>query len=349
MILPQTYVVTLILMIFGMLCLGSWANTLKLGGAWRFELYYFDFAFGVLLVSLLLAFTVGSAGYDGFSFLDDMMHAGKRQWFYALVAGVIFNLANLLLTAAVSVAGMSVAFPIGIGSAVVVASLLNLIVRPGGSPMLILAGCLSIIVAIVASGIAYSALGVIRHEKLAKAGKAKSTRRPSDMKGIILSLVSGILMGSFAPVTNNAMEGELGLGPYSVAAVFALGIFFSTLVFGVFFVNLAVEGEPVEILDYVTAPLARHLLGLSGGVLWALGAAAVLVAGSVPAQAHLGASLTYQFSQDFAAIAALWGLLAWKEFRGADMKISFMLLVMLVLYFGGITLISLTQVYVPKG
>lgn len=349
MILPQTYVVTLAVMIFGMLCLGSWANTLKLGGNWRFELYYFDFAFGVLVVSLLLAFTVGSAGYDGFSFLDDLMHAGKRQWFYAFVAGVIFNFANILLTAAVSVAGMSVAFPMGIGSALVVGSLLSLLVRRSGNPMSMLAGCLTIMVAVVAAGLAYSALGVIRHEALAKAGKARSTRQPSAIKGIMLSLVSGLLMGSFAPLTQNAMEGELGLGPYSVAAVFAAGIFVSTFVFGIFFVNLAVEGEPVEILDYFKARPTKHLLGLSGGVLWAIGATAVLVAGAVPVEAHLGASLTYQLGQAFAVIAALWGLLAWKEFRGADIKISFMLLVMLVLFIGGLTLISMAQVYVPKG
>jgi glucose uptake protein len=349
MILPQTYAVTLIVMIFGMLCLGSWASTFKFGGTWRFELYYFDFAFGVLLASLLLAFTVGSIGFDGFSFTDDLLHAGKRQWFYAFVAGVIFNFANMLLTAAVSVAGMSVAFPMGIGTAVVIGTLLNLLVRKAGNPLLLLAGCLLIMVAIAADGFAYSALGVARHLALAKAGKAKSTMRPSSLKGIILSLVSGLLMGSFAPLIQNSMEGELGLGPYSVAAVFGVGVFFSTFAFNMFFVNLAVEGDPVEIGDYFKARATLHLLGLSGGVLWALGATAALVAGAAPMGTRLSPSLAYQLSQGFAVIAALWGLLVWREFRGSDLKIKLTTVLMLLLYIGGLVLISMAPLYVRRG
>ena len=346
MLLPQTYVVTLIVMIFGMLCLGSWANTLKMGGSWRFELYYFDFAVGVLMAAMLLAFTVGSTGFDGFSFTDDLMHAGKRQWFYAFIAGMIFNLANMLLTAAISVAGMAVAFPMGIGCAVVVGSLLSLILGHEGSPMFLLAGCVAMLFAIVADGIAYRSLGVLRHEALARAGKAKSTRRPGSLKGIVLALVSGLFMGSFAPMIQNAMEGDLGLGPYSISALFAAGLFFSTIAFNIFFINLPVEGEPAEVGEFFKARPGKHLLGWSGGVLWTFGSTAVLVAASAPAQANLGQPLTYQLSQAFAVIATLWGLLVWKEFSGSDAKVRFLSMVMVVLYVAGLVLASVAQVYV---
>ncbi|MDR3701296.1 MAG: GRP family sugar transporter [Candidatus Sulfopaludibacter sp.] len=346
MLLPQTYVVTLIVMIFGMLCLGSWANTFKMGGRWRFELYYFDFALGALVAAMLLAFTVGSTGFDGFSFTDDLMQAGKRQWFYAFLAGMIFNLANMLLTAAISVAGMAVAFPIGIGSAVVVGSLLSLLLGHESSPMFLLAGCVAILFAIVADGIAYSSLGVLRHEALARAGKAKSTRRPSSLKAIVLALVSGLFMGSFAPLIQNSMEGDLALGPYSISALFAMGVFFSSIAFNIFFINLPVEGEPVEMRDFFRARPKKHLLGWSGGALWAAGSTAILVAASAPAHANLGQPLTYQLTQAFAVIATLWGLLAWKEFSGSDGKVRFLSMVMVVLYVAGLVLISLAQVYV---
>lgn len=349
MILPQTYIATLIVMIFGMLCLGSWANTFKLGGKWRFELYYFDFALGVIVAATIIAFTVGSGGFDGFSFLDDLMHAGKRQWFYGFVAGVIFNFANMLLMAAISVAGMSVAFPLGIGTAVVIGSMLNLVIQRTGNPMFLLAGCLLIMLAMAADGFAYGALLVRRHEALARAGKAKSTRIPNALKGILLSLVSGLLMGSFTPLMQHGMEGDLGLGPYSISAVFAIGVFFSTFGFNMFFVNLAVEGDPVEIGDYFKARLKLHLLGISGGAIWATGAIAALVASAAPAEAQLGTALHYQLTQGFAVVAALWGLLAWKEFQGADAKIKLTTVLALVLFLGGLVLLSLAPLYVRKG
>jgi glucose uptake protein len=341
MLLPQTYVATLVAMIFGMLCLGLWANTFKLGGTWRFELYYFDFALGVIVAAVLLAFTAGNVGFDGFSFMDDLMHAGKRQWFYAFVAGAIFNFANMLLTASMSVAGMSVAFPVGIGSAVIVGALLSLVLGHGGSPGQLLAGCLAIVVAIVADSVAYTSLGVLRHEVLAKSGKAKSTRRPTSWKGIILALLSGLFMGCFPPLVQNSMEGEVGMGPYSMSFVFAMGLFLSTFVFNMFFVNLAVEGDPVEFGTYIGASAKLHLLGVFGGVLWAIGSTAVVVAAAAPPAANLGSPLNYQLSKDFAVIAAICGLLFWKEFREADSKIKFLALVTLVLFVAGVALISL--------
>src|SRR5690242_5940012 len=171
MILPQTYFATLVLMLFAMLCWGSWANTFKLAGKWRFELFYFDYAFGVFLAALVYALTVGSLGFDGFSFLDDLMHSGKRQWFYGFTGGVVFNLANMLLVAAISVAGLAVAFPVGIGMALVIGVVWNYALKPQGNPVLLFAGCAVIVAAIITDALAYRALGAIKFEELARAGK----------------------------------------------------------------------------------------------------------------------------------------------------------------------------------
>ena len=183
-------------MVLSLLLLGAWASTFKAAGKWRFELFYFDFAFGLMLAALLLSFTLGDLGYDGFTFLDDLQHAGKRQWLFCIIAGVIFNLGNMLLMAAVSVAGMSVAFPIALGISVLVLAALGVLVRSGGSSTFIMLGCGLILVAVIVSAMAYRINMVQRHEQLARAGIAKSTRRPNPVKGIIIAAAGGILMGS---------------------------------------------------------------------------------------------------------------------------------------------------------
>ena len=293
MILPQTHAAVLFLMILSLLCWGSWANTYKLAGKWRYELYYFDFAAGVVVAAFLYALTVGNLGYDGFSFMDDLMHAGKRQWLFGFMGGVIFNLGNMILMSAISVAGMAVAFPVGIGVATIVGTALAYAARSTGNPALLFAGCVLIAAAIVAAALAYRFHAILRHEVLARAGKAASTRRPSSIKGIVLALVSGLLLGSFFPLVDKAREGEIGLGPYAVAAVFAMGVFLSTFVFNVFLMNLPVEGEPLEMPDIFKSTPRQHLLGLVGGALWCTGMVASLAAASAPAEARVGAVAGY--------------------------------------------------------
>src|ERR1051326_2359406 len=101
MTLPHTYLAALLLTLLSMVCWGSWANTYKLAGKWRFELFYFDYAAGVLLGATILALTFGSFGEDGFSFVDNMALSSKRFWIYGFTGGVVFNLANMLLVAAI--------------------------------------------------------------------------------------------------------------------------------------------------------------------------------------------------------------------------------------------------------
>ena len=345
MILPESYITALLVMILSMVCWGSWANTYKLSGKWRFELYYFDFALGLLLMSILLAMTLGSLGFDGFNFTDDVMHAGKRQWLLGFTGGVVFNLANMLLMAAIAVAGMAVAFPVGIGVALVMGVILNYLIKPAASPTLLFGGCLLVLAAIIVDAKAYSMLNVLRHEVLAKEGKAKSLRRPTSKKGIILSLACGLLMGSFFPLVAKGQEGDVGLGPYSIAVFFGIGVFFSTFVFNLFFMNLPVQGEPLEFREYFQGNWKQHLLGLLGGAIWCGGGVAAFVAASTPPQVNIGPAVSYAMGQGSTLISALWGLLIWREFRGADMRIKLMLLVMLVLFGCGLTLVSLAPLY----
>ncbi|MFB3826143.1 MAG: AcrB/AcrD/AcrF family protein [Bryobacteraceae bacterium] len=345
MTLPQTYLAALLLMILGMLCWGSWANTFKITGRWRFELFYFDYAIGVLAAALIYALTFGSLGFDGFSFMDDLMHAGKRQWALGFAGGVVFNLANMLLVAAISVAGMAVAFPVGIGMALIIGVVWNYLIRPQGNPILLFAGCGVIVAAIVVDALAYRALGIIRHEQLAKSGKAGSTMRRVSAKGIVLSLVSGVLMGCFYPLVMKGQEGEIGLGPYAIGAVFALGVFASTFVFNLFFMNLPVEGPPIEILDYFRGRFQQHVMGILGGIIWYTGTISSFVAASAPEEVHVGPAVSYAIGQGATMVSALWGLLVWKEFAGADTRVKSLVAIMLVLFACGLGLVSVAPLF----
>jgi glucose uptake protein len=345
MILPESYLPALLVMILSMVCWGSWANTYKLAGKWRFELYYFDYALGLLLMSLLLAFTLGNLGYDGFTFADDLMHAGKRQWLFGFLGGVVFNLANMLLIAAIAVAGMAVAFPVGIGIALLEGVIINFLIKPAGNPMLLFGGCALVLAAIIVDAVAYRMLNLLKYDALAKAGKTPSLRRAVSLKGVILSVVCGLLMGSFFPLVAKAQDTEVGLGPYSVAVMFAAGVFLSTFVFNLFFMNLPVEGEPVEIRDYFLGTPKQHVLGLLGGAIWCGGGVAAFVAGSPAVQVGIGPAVSYAMGQGATLISALWGLIVWKEFKGADFRIKLMLAIMLVLFACGLALISIAPLY----
>ncbi len=340
MILPSTYFATFALMILTMLCWGSWANTFKLTGKWRFELYYFDYAIGVMLLATIAAFTFGSLGFDGFSFRDDLLHASKKQDLYGFLAGVVFNLANMLLVAAISVSGMAVAFPIGIGLALVIGVILNYLILPHGNPVMLFAGAGLILVAVVLNSQAYKEYKLSKLDDLVRTGQVKSTRKTVSIKGVFLALVSGVLMGCFFPLVELGKQGDSGLGPYSIAVVFALGVFLSTFLFNLFFMNLPVAGQPLEILEYFRGNIRQHLLGIAGGVIWCTGTIASFVAASAEGQAAVGPAVSYGVGQGATLVSALWGLLIWKEFRDAPPKVNAFLGLMLAFFVIGIAMIS---------
>ncbi|MCS7315764.1 MAG: GRP family sugar transporter [Bryobacterales bacterium] len=346
MVLPDTYAAALLLTILSMLCWGSWANTYKLAGKWRFELYYFDYALGVLVAAVVAAFTFGTLGYDGFLFVDDLMRAGKRNMAYGFAGGVVFNLANMLLVAAIAVAGLAVAFPVGIGLALVIGVIWNYAINPQANPKLLFAGVAVVVAAIVVDALAYRTHALERAHEQARAGAKGSAVSRASWKGIALSLASGVLMGSFYPLVELGKQGDWGLGPYAIAFVFALGVFGSTFVFNLFFMNVPVEGEPVEILDYFKGSRKQHLLGLTGGIVWAVGTISNFVAASAPREVQVGPAVSYAMGQGATLISALWGLLVWKEFRGATRRVKVLLGLMLVLFGIGLTLVAIAPLRV---
>jgi glucose uptake protein len=347
MILPQTYPVVLALMILSLLCLGSWASLFKMAGKWRFELFYFDFAIGLIVAALIYAFTVGNLGYDGFNFLDDLQHAGKRQWLFGFLAGVIFNFGNMLLMAAVSVTGLSVAFPMSIAMAILAGTGMAAISSSAGNGLLVGLGCLLLLMSLMISAISFNIMNRARHEALARAGKAKSTRRPSSAKGIVLALVSGALLGSFNPMLDKARTGEVGMGPYALATMFALGVFVTTPVFNIFFMNLPVEGDPIDFSSYFRSRGKQHFLGMIAGVIWLTGILAAMITLSVPEQIQGDSVQRFMLGQSWPILAALWGVLAFGETRGSDGRVKIMTVLMVVLFLCGLGMIAIGPVYIP--
>lgn len=364
MMIPGTYVVALLLTVISMLCWGSWANTMKLSGKWRFELYYFDYTFGVMLCALIAAFTFGSIESVppdmpgvAFPFVDNLSISGKTQMAWAAGGGIIFNIANLLLVAAISVAGLSVAFPVGIGVALITGVILNYIIKPAGNPVLLFGGAVVVLLAIVATAFAYAshAAGkVVAEASTAQTvAGARAVSRPgsrrgggsSAAKGIALSLAAGLLMGLFYPLVEMSKKGELGLGPYAAAFCFALGILFSTPVFNLFFMNLPVEGDPVSFKQYFLGTRRQHLLGVAGGVIWGIGTISNFVAASAPPSVNVGPAVSYAIGQGATLVSTLWGLIVWKEFAGATPAVRGRLALMLALYVIGLGMLSLAPIY----
>jgi glucose uptake protein len=341
MILPHTDPTVIVLLVLSILCWGSWPVFLKLAKRYRFELFYFDFGFGLGLTALICAFTFGSLGFDGFNFSDDLLNARKQEWLFALVAAMIFNFGNMLTLAAASIAGMAVAFPLAFGVAMLVGSWIYYLGHPGLSTALMLGGSLLVILSLILGSSAYSHLRIVQHEALARAGKAKSTRRPSSLKGVLLALVGGLVLGTFAPLLLRAQDPDDGVGPYSLLFLFAIGVVASTFVFNLFFMNLPVEGDPLEIAEYLKTPVKNHFLGALSGAVWGIGAIAIFVANTPKGDVRPSPEVGFMLGQAAPIVAALWGLLIWKEFKAGDARAKAFAGLMLLLFAGGVGFFSM--------
>ena len=354
MTLPTTYVAGVLLLIFSMVCWGSWANTLKLAGRWRFELYSYDLSVGVAVCVAIVAFTFGSLNSNELTFQENFLIVSYRKMVYCVGAGMVFNLGNMLLLGAMSIAGLAVSFPISFGVAVIVTSIWNFALNPQGNAILVLGGAVLVAAAIVVNIFAYTTHLDLQAEELKKAAlqidprtkKSKpKIQPPGPARAVTLSVISGILMGIFSPVMEMGREGDNGVGPYGVALLFAAGLLASTFLYTPFFLNFPVAGAPIQFTDYFRGTARQHLLGLLGGGLLALGAAAGFVGTATPASVKIGPALGYTAMHAGAVIAALWGLLVWHEFKGANERIRLLLAVMLVLYLAGLGMVSIAPLY----
>jgi len=321
MFTPHSLGFALVMMITSAICWGSWANTYKGVKNYRFELFYWDYAAGIFLVSLILALTMGSTGNDASSFLNNVRSADTNNIVSTMVGGAIFNLANLLLVAAIDMAGLAIAFPVSIGIALVVGVISSYALQPIGNAALLPGGVLCALIAVVLDGKAYGSLAI--------AGRAVSR------KSIVVCVVSGILMGLWAPFVAHAMTHGNTLGPYSIAVFLTLGALLSCLVWNIYFMKRPLVGEPVSFAGFFSGPISGHALGLLGGFIWGIGMVFNLVAAS-----FTGVAISYAIGQSAPMVAALWGVFAWKEFEGAPGKAKIYLGLMFVFYCLGILLVA---------
>ena len=321
MFAPTTFHAALLMTITSTICWGSFANTFKGTKNYRFELYYWDYAFGILLAALLLAFTLGSHGGGPTAFLANLHAADGINLFYAALGGFIFNIANTLLVAGIEIVGLAVAFPVSIGIALVEGVVLSYALQPRGSGALLTAGIAMAVVALLLIGKAYGAL---------RAGSAAVSSR-----GVIVCVISGLLMGIFAPFVTRAMTRGATLTPYTTAVFLTLGALICCFVFNPILMRRPIVGTPVTGAEYFRAPASYHALGLLGGGIWGLGTVFNFVAASL-----VGVAISYAIGQASPMVACLWGVFAWKEFRGANARAKGYLAAMFAAYLLALVLIA---------
>jgi len=325
MYIVSSYPFAIFLCFITMLCWGSWGNTQKLAGkTWRYELFYWDYVIGVLLFSLINAFTLGSIGAAGRSFIPDLMQADITNIGSAFIGGVIFNLANILLSAAIAVAGMSVAFPVGIGLALVLGVIINYIGSQKGDPLFLFLGVGLVTLAIILNALAY---------KKTASGDQKVTS-----KGILISILAGLLMSFFYRFVAASMDLEnfespaVGMmTPYTAAVIFAIGVFLSNFIFNTIVMKKPISGEPTNYKAYFSGKFSIHLVGILGGIIWGIGNSFNLVAAG-----KAGAAISYGLGQGATLVAALWGVFIWKEFKNSPKGTNSKLAVMFILFLLGI-------------
>lgn len=333
MVIIESYSLAVVMCFITMLCWGSWANTQKLASKeWRFQLFYWDYSIGVLVLSLIMAYTLGSTGSAGRGFLADVQQMVGAAFLFAFLGGVVFNLANILLVAAIDIAGLAVAFPIGIGIALVEGVIINYTLKPKGNPILLFAGVLAIMIAIIIDALAYK--------------KLPSKGQKTIGKGIVISIVAGVLMGLFYYLVQVAIAGDFAnpeagkLGPYTAVVIFSLGLFLSSFVWNTIVMAKPFVGEPVSFGDYFKKGNPRlHLVGILGGMIWGIGMSFNIVASGTA-----GPAISYGLGQGATMIAVLWGVFIWKEFKSAPAGTNKLLGLMFLFYMVGLALLIVARI-----
>jgi len=334
MFIVHSYSMAVLLCVITMICWGSWANTQKLATkSWPFQLFYWDYALGTFLISLILALTLGNFGAHGRPFLVDLFQAGRASFISALIGGFIFNLANILLVAAIDIAGMAVAFPVGIGIALVLGVIVNYLKVPLGNPLVLFIGVAAIAVAIILDAIAYKQL-------------SRKQASQHMVKGLIIAIVAGILMGFFyrfvaASMSMNLVNPASGkFTPYTAAVIFTFGIVISNFIWNTYVMKKPFIGSPVAFIDYIKKGAPKlHMVGLFGGAIWGLGSLLNFIAAG-----KAGFAISYGLGQGATMIAAFWGVFIWREFKHAAKKTNVLLTLMFIAYFIGLCLIIAARV-----
>ena len=330
MFIIENYSTAVLFCLITMLCWGSWANTQKLAaGNWRFELFYWDYVSGIVLFTLLFALTLGSIGENGRPFFADIQQGSFENLRSAFVGGVIFNAANILLSAAIAIAGMSVAFPVGIGLALAIGVIINYLDAPVGNPVILFSGVACIAAAIGLNAFAY---------------QKKSGTEKTSFTGLALSIISGSMMGLFYKYVANSMSTDfahpeaLKLTPYTALFIFSIGIFVSNFIFNSLLMRFPISGDKVSLSSYLNGNFRNHLVGILGGCIWNLG-----MSFSILASEKAGPAISYGLGQGATVVAAIWGIYVWKEFKNATPAVLRLLQLMLGLYVLGLIIIIFSR------
>ena len=325
MFIVNSYALAIIFCFITMLCWGSWGNTQKLAGkTWRYELFYWDYVIGILILSLISAFTLGSIGAEGRSFIPDLQQASWGNIGSAFLGGIVFNAGNILLSTAIALVGMSVAFPVGVGLALVLGVIINYIGSPTGDPIFLFLGVVLVTAAIIVNAMA--------------SRKVSSGTQKVTTKGLLVAILAGVLMSFFyrfiaasMDLSNFAAPAAGMMTPYSAVVIFSLGIFASNFVFNTILMKKPLDGAPVSYKTYFKGGLSIHFVGILGGIIWGIGNSINLIAAG-----KAGAAISYGLGQGATLVAALWGVFIWKEFKGGPKNTNTKLAVMFVLFALGI-------------
>lgn len=328
MFIINSYLLAVVFCFITMMCWGSWGNTQKLAAkSWRYELFYWDYVIGMVLFSLLICFTMGSFGSEGRPFVEDIAQVSLKNVGSIILGGIIFNASNILLSASTSIAGMAVAFPLGVGLSLVLGTIINYIGAPKGDPVILFLGVALIVVAIICNGIASGKVQQ-NNEEQKKDGK----------KGIILAVVAGVLMAFFYRFVAAAMDLDNFAAPaagkatpYTAIFIFSLGVLLSNFLFNTLVMKRPFVGEPVSYKEYFKGNGKTHLVGMLGGAIWCLGTAFSYIASG-----KAGAAISYALGQGAPMIAAIWGVFIWKEFKGAKKNVYWLLGLMFLFFIAGL-------------
>lgn len=328
MFIINSYTLAVFFCFITMLCWGSWGNTQKMAAKnWRYELFYWDYVIGMVLFSLFLAFTMGSIGSEGRPFLQDIAQLSTASFLSIILGGIIFNASNILLAASTSIAGMSVAFPLGVGISLVLGTVVNYIGAPKGNPVILFIGIALIVIAIICNGIA--------------SGKMQGEKKEGSSKGIWLAVLAGTLMAFFYRFVARAMDLEnfsspaAGMAtPYTAIVIFSIGVLLSNFLFNSLVMRYPFVGEPVSYKEYFKGNLKTHLVGILGGSIWCLGTAFSYIASG-----KAGAAISYALGQGAPMIAAIWGVFVWKEFKGSGKNVNRLLALMFFFFIAGLACI----------
>ncbi len=311
-----------------MLGWGSWANTQKLAGKdkWAFPLYYWDYALGVFFLGIVLTLTMGSFGAAGTPALENLAQAEPGPMARAFLSGVLFNLSNILLVVAIDAAGMSVAFPIGVGLALVIGTVASYMQVPRGSAVLLFSGVALVVAAMIFSAMAYRRLP-----------RTASNRWG---RGVFFAALAGCLMGFFYPQLSAAISPGFNsapiqagfLTPYTALLLFGAGLLASSAILNTLFMR----AERVGYREYFSGSARLHSLGFLGGMIWMIALTANLVASGV-----VGPAISYALGQGATLVAAIWGVMIWREFRNAPRGAGRLIVLMFAAYGAGLALVGL--------